>query len=69
MVSFKRASTNELIEKMRLQGCESVLDIGCGDGKITARLALAANQGKVLGIDLSDDIWRNEVAANMKRSS
>jgi trans-aconitate 2-methyltransferase len=43
----------ELIARLALRGGESVLDIGCGDGKISARLALAANPGNVLGIDLS----------------
>jgi trans-aconitate methyltransferase len=48
----------ELIAKLDLQGCESVLDIGCGDGKISAQLAQAAKDGKVLGIDLSEDMIR-----------
>jgi trans-aconitate 2-methyltransferase len=46
----------ELITKLALRGNESVLDIGCGDGKITAQLALAIPNGKVLGIDLSEDM-------------
>jgi trans-aconitate methyltransferase len=29
----------ELIEKLRLQGNETALDIGCGDGKATAAIA------------------------------
>lgn len=37
----------------RFLGNENVLDIGCGDGKICARIANAVNQGKVLGIDNS----------------
>ena len=48
----------ELIAKLALQGYESVLDIGCGDGKISAQLALAAKNGNVLGIDLSADMIR-----------
>ncbi len=48
----------ELISKLTLQGGESVLDIGCGDGKISALLALAAKNGNVLGIDLSEDMIR-----------
>lgn len=42
----------ELIAKLSLQGNESLLDIGCGDGKITAQLA-SFTAGHVLGIDSS----------------
>jgi trans-aconitate methyltransferase len=44
---------NELISKMKLQGTESLLDIGCGDGKITASIAQQLTGGKVVGIDRS----------------
>ena len=48
----------ELISKLGLQGHESVLDIGCGDGKISAQLALAVRKGAVVGIDLSEEMIR-----------
>lgn len=46
----------ELVAKLNLKGNESVLDIGCGDGKITARLADLLPEGKVVGIDLSSEM-------------
>ena len=46
------AWARELMEKLLLRGNESLLDIGCGDGKITAQLA-SATTGYVLGIDSS----------------
>ena len=36
------------------KGSERVLDIGCGDGKITAYLAKKLVNGSILGIDLSE---------------
>ncbi|MGA2680745.1 MAG: methyltransferase domain-containing protein [Candidatus Bathyarchaeia archaeon] len=44
----------ELIPKLRLQGNESLLDIGCGDGKITAELARCLPDGKAVGVDSSE---------------
>lgn len=41
------ASLNDL----ELQGNESILDVGCGDGKITALLASKVPQGFVIGVD------------------
>ena len=48
----------ELISNLALRGSESVLDIGCGDGKISAQLAQAVESGNVLGIDLSEGMIR-----------
>lgn len=48
----------ELVSKLPLHGGESVLDIGCGDGKVSAQIALAAKNGHVLGIDVSQDMIR-----------
>ncbi len=44
----------ELIPKLKLQGTEVLLDIGCGDGKITAELAKCLPKGKAVGIDSSE---------------
>lgn len=52
--------TNELIAKLDLKGCESILDIGCGDGKITAQLAQIVRNGYVLGIDSSESMIRRD---------
>jgi trans-aconitate 2-methyltransferase len=41
----------ELIPKLKLQGNEALLDIGCGDGKITAEIAKSLPQGSVVGVD------------------
>jgi trans-aconitate 2-methyltransferase len=39
---------------LALAGNERVLDIGCGDGKVTAELAAHVPNGSVLGIDSSE---------------
>jgi len=43
----------ELIIKLELQGEEHILDIGCGDGKITAEIAGCVPRGSVTGVDNS----------------
>jgi trans-aconitate 2-methyltransferase len=46
----------ELLDKLGLRGDERVLDIGCGDGKITAELARRVPRGAVLGLDSSAEM-------------
>jgi trans-aconitate 2-methyltransferase len=41
------------LAQLRLDGTERVLDIGCGDGKVTAEIARRLPSGSVLGIDPS----------------
>jgi trans-aconitate 2-methyltransferase len=53
----------ELIEKLSLQGHEAVLDIGCGDGKVTAEIARRVPRGEVIGIDSSEDMVRKARSA------
>jgi trans-aconitate 2-methyltransferase len=48
----------ELLDKIALSGGERVLDIGCGDGKLTAEIAHRVPRGSVLGIDKSEDMIR-----------
>ena len=45
----------DLIGRLQLRGDEAVLDVGCGDGKVTAEIALAAPRGYVLGVDSSPE--------------
>jgi trans-aconitate 2-methyltransferase len=46
----------ELIGKLALAGNERVLDIGCGDGALTATIASLLPSGVVTGIDLSGEM-------------
>ncbi len=43
----------ELIAKLTLDGTEQVLDVGCGDGRVTAEMAGLLPQGRVVGVDNS----------------
>ena len=43
----------ELIARLKLRGDEHVLDVGCGDGKITAEIARALPHGSATGVDAS----------------
>ncbi len=46
----------ELLSKLRLEGDERVLDIGCGDGKLAAEIAELVPGGSVVGIDSSREM-------------
>ncbi len=44
------------IEKLKLKQGENVLDIGCGDGRVTAEIAKQVQPGSVIGIDNSQSM-------------
>jgi len=46
----------ELQSRLHLNGSEFVLDVGCGDGKMTADFAEALSSGQVIGIDSSPEM-------------
>jgi trans-aconitate 2-methyltransferase len=46
----------ELIAKLQLHGHERVLDVGCGDGKVTVEITRALPRGSVTGIDASPEM-------------
>ncbi|WP_414468803.1 class I SAM-dependent methyltransferase [Methanobacterium sp. ACI-7] len=54
--STQQKWAEELIKKLKLNGNECILDIGCGDGKVTAEIASILNNGYILGIDSSKNI-------------
>jgi trans-aconitate methyltransferase len=46
----------ELIESLSLRGIEDVLDLGCGDGKVTAEISKLVSKGAVIGVDNSQSM-------------
>ncbi|HOI14446.1 MAG TPA: methyltransferase domain-containing protein [Methanoculleus sp.] len=54
--SAQQAWAHELIRKINLTGDERVLDLGCGEGKVTAEIAARLPSGSVLGLDFSRDM-------------
>lgn len=47
-----------LIDRIAFQENERVLDLGCGDGKLSARIAVRVPTGCVVGVDKSGDMIR-----------
>lgn len=43
-----------LLKRAKLNNSDRVLDIGCGDGKVTADIAHQVKSGQVLGTDISE---------------
>ena len=54
--AVQQSWARELIAKLKLRGDEHILDVGCGDGKVTAELARAVPRGSVLGVDASAEM-------------
>ncbi len=54
--SLQRAMAQEQLGRLTLDGGERVLDVGCGDGTVTAEIAARAPRGSVLGVDPSRDM-------------
>jgi trans-aconitate 2-methyltransferase len=50
---LQEAMAQEVLALLDLKGSERVLDIGCGDGRITADIAGRVPRGAVVGVDSS----------------
>ena len=46
----------EVLALLDLKDSERILDVGCGDGKITAEIASRVPRGSVVGVDPSSDM-------------
>jgi SAM-dependent methyltransferase len=51
--------TLPVLEKMRLAPADNVLDVGCGAGWLSRRLAKLVPEGRVVGMDISDEMIRH----------
>jgi trans-aconitate 2-methyltransferase len=49
----------DLLTRARLTASDRVLDIGCGDGRITAEISRLVPRGEVTGYDLSADMVKH----------
>jgi trans-aconitate methyltransferase len=54
--SLQAAMAQEVLALLDLKGSERILDVGCGEGKITAEIAARVPKGSVIGIDPSHDM-------------
>jgi trans-aconitate 2-methyltransferase len=62
---LQRWVADQAVAALSLRGDERVLDVGCGDGRVTAAVAALVPRGSVLGIDPSPRML--EVAASRVR--
>ena len=51
--------TLPVLEKMGLSPSDNVLDVGCGTGWLSRRLAKLVPEGRVVGMDISDEMIRH----------
>ena len=51
--------TLPVLEKMQLAPTDNVLDVGCGAGWLSRRLARLVPEGRVVGMDISDEMIRH----------
>jgi trans-aconitate 2-methyltransferase len=53
---LQQQMAQEALALLTLQGEERVLDVGCGQGRITAQIAASVPRGSVVGVDPSRDM-------------
>ncbi|MDQ2839940.1 MAG: class I SAM-dependent methyltransferase [Acidobacteriota bacterium] len=53
---LQEAMAGEVLALLDLKGSERVLDIGCGDGRVTAEIAARVPRGSVIGVDSSHEM-------------
>ena len=51
--------TRPAVEQMRLAPADTILDVGCGAGWLSRILAARVPQGRVVGMDISDEMIRH----------
>jgi len=58
--------TLPVLEKMQLAPTDNILDVGCGSGWLSRRLAKLVPEGRVVGMDVSDEMIRHARRASVE---
>jgi SAM-dependent methyltransferase len=58
-----------VLETMRLTATDNVLDVGCGAGWLTRRIAERVPEGRVVGMDVSDQMIRVARRTSLKHDN
>ncbi len=56
IAGLQEAMAEEVLGQLQLKGTERILDLGCGNGKITAEIARRVPDGSVVGVDASAEM-------------
>ena len=56
IAKLQEAMAAEVLALLTVRGDERVLDLGCGNGKVTAEIAARVTQGSVIGVDASAEM-------------
>lgn len=56
--ALQKGLAQEVLERTGIEPGDRILDVGCGDGQITAEMAKRACRGRVLGVDASPNMVR-----------
>ena len=68
--SHQKQWGTQLISEFNFKGAEHILDLGCGDGALTAKLADQVPHGSVTGIDASrgmiNTAFKNHQSHNLR---
>ncbi|MCH9634055.1 MAG: Trans-aconitate 2-methyltransferase [Chlamydiae bacterium] len=71
--SIQLEASKKILRQLSFNGSEDILDIGCGDGKITALISSYIPKGEILGIDMSSEMIdfskKNFISSNYKNVS
>ncbi len=57
--SLQNSFARRILKNYRISQHAHILDVGCGDGRITAELAIHAKKGSVIGLDASPSMIKS----------
>jgi len=53
---LQQAMAAEVLDRLELRGNERILDVGCGNGRVTSEIAARTSSGTVVGVDASEEM-------------